>query len=234
MEPAGGGADAATGDAATGLVWYLAYGSNTHPDRLAAYLAGGRPSGASRTYQGCRDPGPPVASVALEVPGAVYFATESPVWTGGRAFYDPAYDGGGGGGRGGRGAPVLARAHLVTGEQFCDIAAQEMYRPPGHGPDPDRDLGDAVRDGRAVLGGGRYETLVCPGALDGLPVLTFTAPWAMEAVTLNAPSAAYVRYLSRGLLSAGTWDADTVAAYLSGCPGAAGHWTPGTVMELMG
>ncbi|GAA4913158.1 histone deacetylase [Streptomyces coeruleoprunus] len=204
-----------------GLVWYLSYGSNTHPDRLASYLAGGRPPGAARTYPGCRDPRPPAASVALEVPGALYFATESPVWTGGRAFYDAEA-------RGGR---VLARAHLITAGQFSDVAAQEMYREPG--PDGDLDLRAAVRDGRAVLGEGRYETLVCPGTLDGHPLLTFTAPWAMDAVAWNRPSAPYVRYLVRGLLDAGAWDAGTIAAYLAACPGAAGHWTATQIMELM-
>ncbi|MFF8959094.1 histone deacetylase [Streptomyces sp. NPDC014894] len=186
--------------------------------RLRYYIAGGTPPGSNRTYPGCRDGSPPERSVAVELPGTLYFATRSPVWTGGRGFYDP--DAGG---------QVLARAHLITARQFSDIAAQEMYRTPG----PDLDLGTVLDEGRDVLGPGRYETLVCPGFLDGLPVVTFTAPWRMTDVAWVKPSAVYLRHLASGLLSAGVWDAGDIARYLSGAPGAAGAWTPDETARLM-
>lgn len=200
------------------MVWYASYGSNMHLDRLAHYIEGGRPSGAARAYPGCRDRRPPVESVPVELRGALYFATRSPVWRGGRAFYDPDADG-----------RVFARAHLVSAGQFADIAAQEMYREPG----ADLDLGEVLSTGRSVLGAGRYETLVCTGRLDGRPVLTFTAPWRMDEVTWTVPSAAYLRHLARGLLEAGAWDADVVTAYLAACPGTAGLWTARAVAELL-
>ncbi len=162
-------------------VWYTSYGSNMHLERLAFYIRGGRPPGTTKDYPGCRDTRMPSRSVPVELTGAMYFATESPVWGGGRAFYDPHASG-----------RVLARAHLVTTEQFFDIAAQEMYREPG----VSLDLAEVIASGRSVLGEGRYETLVCAGQHDGLPVLTFTAPWSMDDVAFNPPSAAYVRYLS--------------------------------------
>jgi hypothetical protein len=124
---------------------------------------------------------------------------------------------------------VLARAHLVTAQQFADIAAQEMYRAPG----TDLDLGDVLTQGRAMLGEGRYETLVCAGQVDDLPVLTFTAPWGMDDVQWVPPSAAYVRFLASGLLSAGAWDLEAVAAYVAACPGAAGHWSGESITELL-
>ncbi|MEV5339242.1 histone deacetylase [Streptomyces sp. NPDC052676] len=189
-----------------------------HLDRLAAYIRGGRPPGAVREYPGCRDPAMPVRSVPVELTGAMYFATESPVWSGGRAFYDPEVDG-----------RVPARAHLVTVGQFADIAAQEMYR----APDVDLDLEGVLTSGRAVLGDGRYETLVCAGQVDGMPVLTFTAPWRMNDVQWVPPSAAYVRFLAAGLLSAGAWDLEAVASYVAACPGAAGHWSVRSVTELL-
>ncbi|KQX13056.1 histone deacetylase [Streptomyces sp. Root431] len=207
-------------------VWYAAYGSNTHAERLACYLAGGRPPGAARTFPGGRDPRPPERSVALVLPGQVYFATESPVWGGGRAFYDAAADG-----------TAWGVAHLLTVGQFSDIAAQEMYRAPG----ADLDLTEVRATGRCSLGTGRYETLVCSGVLDGLPVLTFTAPWPMpegggeggeEDGGLRPPSAAYLRHVAAGLHGAGAWRPAEVAAYLAGCPGAAGHWTPEAVAAL--
>ncbi|MEU0275565.1 histone deacetylase [Streptomyces sp. NPDC006307] len=201
-------------------VWYTSYGSNTHVDRLAHYILGGAPPAANRLYPGCRDRRLPAASVPVELTGALYFATESPVWTGGRAFYDPGAEG-----------RVLARAHLVTAQQFSDIAAQEMYREPG--PDADLDLTRVLRDGRAALGDGRYETLVCAGTLDGHPLLTFTAPWRMRDIPWNAPSADYLRHIAAGLLATGAWDADTVTAYLASCPGVAGHWTRRRIGELI-
>lgn len=199
-------------------VWYTSYGSNMHLDRLAAYIQGGRPPGAAREYPGCRNPAMPARSIPVELTGALYFATESPVWGGGRAFYDPQVSG-----------RVLARAHLVTVDQFSDIAAQEMYREPGAGVD----LVDVLTQGRAVLGEGRYETLVCAGQVDGLPVLTFTAPWGVRDVEWVPPSAAYVRFLASGLLSAGAWDVQAVASYVAACPGAAGHWSEEAIADLL-
>ncbi|AKN71400.1 histone deacetylase [Streptomyces sp. PBH53] len=201
-------------------VWYTSYGSNTHLDRLAAYLRGGRLPGAAREYPGCRNPAMPARSIPVELTGAMYFATESSVWGGGRAFYDPEVDG-----------RVLARAHLVTTDQFADIAAQEMYRTPG--PDLDLDLTDVLSQGRAVLGEGRYERLVCAGQVDGLPVLTFTAPWGIHDVRWVPPSAAYVRFLAAGLLSAGAWDEDAIASYVASCPGATDHWSPAEIAALL-
>ncbi|GAA2192254.1 MULTISPECIES: histone deacetylase [Streptomyces] len=201
-------------------VWYTSYGSNTHLDRLAAYLRGGRLPGAAREYPGCRNPAMPARSIPVELTGAMYFATESSVWGGGRAFYDPEVDG-----------RVLARAHLVTTDQFADIAAQEMYRTPG--PDLDLDLTDVLSQGRAVLGEGRYERLVCAGQVDGLPVLTFTAPWGIHDVRWVPPSAAYIRFLAAGLLSAGAWDEDAIASYVASCPGAIDHWSPEEIAALL-
>ncbi|WP_049580041.1 hypothetical protein [Streptomyces sp. SBT349] len=195
-----------------------------HLERLACYLAGGVPPGASpsRAHPGCRDPRPPERSEAVTLPGTLYFATESAVWTGGRAFYDPNAPG-----------ETPAHAHLLTVDQFSDIAAQEMGRVPGRDPGVDLDLPGVVRTGRARLGPGRYETLVCAGSRDGLPVLTFTAPWRSVSVPWNAPAAAYLRHLGTGLIAAHGWDAATAAGYLASRPGARGHWDPAAVRDLL-
>ncbi|QDY76545.1 histone deacetylase [Streptomyces qinzhouensis] len=199
-------------------VWYASYGSNTDPGRLRAYLRGGRPAGAARPTPGCRDPRPPERTIPLELPGTLHFATWSPVWSGGRAFWDPDAEG-----------TTWARAHLITLGQFSDIAAQEMYRAPG--PGTDLDLTEALARGRATVGPGRYETLVCPGFVAGLPVLAFTAPWRCGEVPGVSPSAGYLRHLAAGLLDAGAWKASAVARYLAAAPGAAG-WTPERVAAL--
>lgn len=199
-------------------VWYASYGSNMHLDRLACYIKGGRLPGAGKVYPGCRDQRPPSRSVPVELTGALYFATESPVWGGGRAFYDPQGEG-----------RLYARAHLVSASQFADIAAQEMYREPGQ----DLDLGEVLAAGVARLGSGRYETLVCAGRLDGIPVLTFTAPWSADETAPVPPSREYVRFLASGLLEAGAWDAAAVAAYVASSRGAAGQWSERAIRELI-
>lgn len=196
----------------------MSYGSNMHARRLYAYLAGGRPAGASRSCPGCRDPRPPARSVPVELPGTLYFAQESRVWTGGRAFYDPA----------GKGR-VRCRAHLLTLGQFSDIAAQEMYEEPG----ADLDLSAVLEHGRDQRGEGRYETLVHPGDLDGLPLLTFTAPWAVTDVVCTKPSARYLHHLAEGLLEAGAWSRRSIAEYLASCPGALGQWSVEDIASLI-
>ncbi|MFD7031083.1 histone deacetylase [Streptomyces sp. NPDC059917] len=199
-------------------IWYASYGSNMHMDRLSTYISGGTPAGATRTYPGCRDHRAPERSIAVELEGCLYFATESPVWTGGRGFYDPTAPG-----------RMRGRAHLVTVSQMSDIAAQEMYKEPG----TDLDLTTVLRLGRAELGPGRYETLICPGAIEGVPLLTFTAPWTLQDIEPLMPSAAYLRYLAGGLLESGPWEERDIADYLTSCPGAAGNWTPTQVLELL-
>lgn len=203
---------------ATGRVWYAAYGSNLHLSRLSCYLAGGRPPGGRVDYPGCRDPRPPQRTRPVTLPGELYFALESPVWTGGTAFYDP--DGGG---------STAARAYLVTVGQFADVAAQEMHRP----PERDLALDEVFAAGRAALGPGRYETLVCAGEVAGYPVLTFTAPWRRTEVPGNPPVASYLRHLAAGLAESHGWSAPRIADYLATRPGAAGHWSAEAVAALL-
>lgn len=149
------------------------------------------------------------------LPGTIYFATHSPVWDGGRAFYDADAPG-----------PAAARAWLVTAGQFADITAQEMYRKPGG----DLDLADVLVTGRAQLGPGRYETLLHVGDHDDHPLLTFTAPWHMAEVSATAPSAAYLRMLAGGLIAAHHWSPARAADYLAGLTAA---WTTDAIAELL-
>jgi hypothetical protein len=191
----------------TALVWYAAYGSNMSRARFDAYLRGGRPQGAQRTYPGARNPSPPVADEALWLPGRVYFALESKVWGGGMAFYDRDAEG-----------ETPGRAYLLTVGQFSDVAEQEMHR----APSSDLAVADAVAAGEHRYGPGRYETLVCVGERLGHPVLTLTAPWRMGDMPFNAPSLPYLRMLASGLMEAHGWDAGRAAAHLVSLPGAAG------------
>lgn len=66
------------------------------------------------------------------------------------------------------------------------------------------------------------KTLVCPGPIEGITVVTFTAPWSLRDVEPRMPSAAYLRYLAGGLSESGPWEDRDIADYLSACPGAPG------------
>ncbi len=208
------------------LAWYVSYGSNMHAARLGWYIGGGCPPGGKRTYPGCRDRRPPSRSTPVSLPGGIYFAGESGAWTGGMAFYDPHLPG-----------EAAARAYLVTLEQFTDIAAQEMYRPPGDTteliPATGAAIDAAVANGRATLGPGRYETLICPGSRDGVPMLTFTAPEGASAVPCRPPAPVYLGMIARGLRESHGWPAERIASYLAGRPGVADAWSPDAVAALV-
>lgn len=186
-------------------LWYVSYGSNMSAARFACYLEGGRPPGGSRTNPGACDPRPPGRDEPVDLPGAVYFAGDSPQWGGGVAFYDHETPG-----------PSAARAYLVTSQQFADIAAQEMHRLPDPGdPLVEVVLGGLGGDGeRHHVGPGHYETLVEVGTLDGYPMLTFTSPHGRDGVPHTAPAPAYVATLVSGLVASRGWDPGRAAAYV--------------------
>ncbi len=185
-------------------IWYVSYGSNMCRDRLAAYLLGGRPEGARRAYDGARHQEMPVDDVAVELPGRIYFAGDSPTWGGGVAFYDHDEPG-----------PTAARAYRITATQFADIAAQEMHRVPEPDDPIERIVVEGLETGRHEAGPGHYETLIETGRLDGLPMLTFTAPHGFDAVTHTRPSAAYLAMLAQGLRESRDWSEEEIAAYLT-------------------
>jgi hypothetical protein len=160
----------------------------------------------------------PRADKAVWLPGTVYFATESQVWGGGRALYDPGASG-----------KLAGRAYLITVEQFSDVASQEMYREPGL----DLDLTQIVTGGLIQMGTGRYETFIYVGQDKQVPMVTFTAPWGIDDVPLLSPSSAYLQMLGQGLCETHAWDAQSAADYLANLPGARGAWTPEEIASLL-
>jgi hypothetical protein len=201
------------------LVWYAAYGSNMHAERLQFYLSGGTPPGGRRTYPGCRDPTPPRRTRPLMLPGGIYFALESKAWTGGLALFDPDLPG-----------EAAFRAYLISVGQFSDIATQEMYREPGTDLDV---IHEVIGRGRVELGTGRYETLVYAGSHDGIPALTFTARWHADDIEFNSPAKPYVAMLASGLHESHGWTPREIVAYLGSRPGIAGSWTEFQLAEVV-
>ncbi len=164
-DPAGRGSLGSAGTTTTCLtecavqaVWYVAYASNLALDRFRIYLCGGRPSGGLRDYAGCRDARDPARLVSLQVTGGLVFAGRSSVWGGGMAFLD-------------RGTPgrIACRAYLISPEQFADVTAQEMRRPPGG--EFARELEGLLTDVESLrtFGPGHYETVVRARAPSKVP-----------------------------------------------------------------
>ncbi|MBF6234817.1 histone deacetylase [Nocardia farcinica] len=203
-------------------VWYAAYGSNLHADRLAYYIEGGTPPGTNHTYPGFRDPTPPLKTQPLTLPGSIYFAWESPVWTGGVAFYAPNPSDG-------WPRQAAANGYLLTAGQFSDLVTQEMYREPSS----DLDLSPVLEAGRHQFGPGRYETLVRGDDFEGWPVLTFTSPWDIRTVQLNPPAARYIHMVSTGLHESHRWPAHQIVDYLSKLPGIQGTWDLSELCDLV-
>lgn len=202
------------------LVWYAAYGSNLGSARFAYYLSGGQPVGARRAYPGARDTRAPRRDRPLRLSGQLRFGGESLTWGGGIAFYEPglapllsisdppprdAAEPAGG--------AVLARAYLITAEQFADVASQEMRRAPGGV----MDLAPVLQAGRHGYGGGHYETVLHLGDLDGHPVLTFTAD-DPDALAARAPGRRYLQLLGAGLSDAHGLDHEGASRYLAQSP----------------
>ena len=201
-------------------VWYVAYGSNLAQDRFRCYLRGGRPSGGLREYAGCRDGRDPASIVSLHVGGRLVFAGASTVWGGGMAFLDRSASG-----------RVACRAYLISTEQFADVTAQEMRRPPG---------GEFAREleGKLIkvqswqtLGPGHYETIVRLGVRADAPLLTVTHGDVADLV-LAAPSEAYLSQICAGLHEAHFWGAEHIGTYLAPVPGVSRAWTEGQIVEV--
>lgn len=94
-------------------------------------------------------------------------------------------------------AATLARAYLITTEQFQDVLAQESGRDVG----TEVDLAEVASGGSSVLGDGNYDRVVHVGGSDW-PMLTFTTPRSIEGLSLNPPGQAYRETIVRGVVEA--------------------------------
>lgn len=198
-------------DDAERLVWYVAYGSNLLTSRIECYLHGGQPVGARRTYQGCRDKRPAIASRRWDLPGTVCLAGASTTWgtpASGVAFYDPTTSG-----------PAVGRGWLLRLEQVIDIVTQENGQDTGKFDEPLTRLlsGTSVEGGIPALGA--YDRLIRLDSVDEHPAWTLTSGAPARDLGLNAPSDTYRAAISAGLKETTGWDGAKVDAYLESLPG---------------
>jgi hypothetical protein len=177
-------------------VFYAAYGSNLSAERFACYIGGGTAHGATRALRGARDRRQPESWHALRLPGRLSFPGTPTVHAG---------------------SEVFARAWRLGWEQLEDVMAQEN----GRATIPLDLEPAALVDGSSMLvGPGRYDRLVCLGILEGLPVLTFTAPASIASVIPEAPSPAYLAHIVTGLRETFGFVDSEVVEYLGGAAGA--------------
>ncbi len=202
-------------------VFYAAYGSNLSAERFACYIVGGAAPGSQHTLRGARDPTLPESRPA-RLRGSLYFAGSAQGWGGGApAFFEPASA------TEQPVAAVFARAWRLGWDQFEDVMAQENSRDTSA---LDIEPGALVEGFSMLAGSGRYDRLLCVGTLEGLPILTFTAPGPTERVRPAAPSIAYLSHIIIGLRETFALDDGAVADYLGRAPGA----TPDLVLAAFG
>ena len=198
-------------------VWYVPYGSNLSLARFRCYLAGGRPDGGARLYDGCRDTREPDAVRAVELHGRIYFAGRSRVWGGGMAFYDPDAD-----------RTVAARAYLLTAGQLSDVIAQEVRRPIG----TDLDLNGLGPGEWVPVETEHYRRVLHVGTLDGFAMMTLTSA-THGPEDWRPPAAAYLRTIGTGLREAHGWSPARAGRYLAAAPGARDTWTAERVAAVL-
>jgi hypothetical protein len=204
-------------------VWYVSYGSNLNRARFLAYLQGGRVAGNDVVHRGCADTSLPLDDVALELSHALYFAGWSArAWGGTSAAFTTIAP---------QSASTLARAYLITRQQFAEVVRQENGNR-AEVDDFDVKLEAARQRGHArMLATGVYTELIQCGERDGHPMLSFTA--SENRRDFGRPSAAYLHVIGSGLKECHRLRNSEVAAYLGERPGLRGSWTHGQLLDIL-
>lgn len=173
----------------TAPVWYACYGSNLALGRFRVYLEGG-----VRTKGSIEDP-PCGAGAAIAdhkpymINRQLYFAGESSKWDGGAVAFlgtEPTE------------FPVTyGRIFLLSFGQFRHVVQQENGGKPAT-------IDYASTRTRTTVSAGWYSELIPLGSVDGIPVMTLTAPPG-RVDRPKKRSEAYVRTILAGLAETFPW-----------------------------
>jgi succinyl-diaminopimelate desuccinylase len=200
-------------------IWYASYGSGLSKENFLMQIRGGNPEGSKRVYAGCTNQAPPQKDVFMLLPHRLYFAGQCEAWGGGHINIEiePSPD-----------ASTIARAYLITIDQFEEIVAQQNKRRISQ-PLP---LKDAMQRGHATIGEGQgyYDELVCCGMKDGRPIFTLTA--VRPELPYVPPTLIYARLLCKGLAENTDMDHQAVITYMLSMPGIAGHYKKQELRKL--
>jgi succinyl-diaminopimelate desuccinylase len=191
-------------------VWYATYGSGLSKENFMCMIRGGTLEGSTRTYDGCIDKSAPLRDTFMYLPYALYFSGECVAWGGGHVCVMPEPS---------PGAHTIARAYLVTIQQFEQLAGQQNQRSIA----TRLPIKEAMQKGHATMYNGEsdYDELVYCGERDGYPIFTVTATKAHMPYV--APSEAYAKLLLKGLSENAQLSKADAVEYLYSTPGVAGN-----------
>ncbi len=200
-------------------VWYAAYGSGLSKENFMHQIRGGQPEGSTRAFAGCSDQAPPKKETFISLPYPLYFAGTCTEWGGGHINVLPEPS---------NTAHTIARAYLITVEQFEEIAAQQNDRLVTQ-PLP---LRNAMQRGHVTVGdgSGHYDELLFCGTKDDIPVFTLTA--VRPELPYTAPTPVYTRLLCKGLSENKDIDQQTAIDYMLATPGISGNYKKHDILRL--
>jgi hypothetical protein len=201
-------------------IWYASYGSNLLEERFLCYIRGGRPSGANRTYKGCRDKTLPIDSEEIYINQKLYFGKSSKNWDGGGvAFLGLSSD---------PGHLTLGRMYLITREQFMDVVKQETDTK----EKLTIDFEGAMEEGSYVFKDRSwYGTIVYLGEQYGCPIFTFTHQDDSQPVT--RPGNNYLATIVKGIGETFSLSKQEIYDYLHSKDGISGNYTEQELINLI-
>lgn len=170
-------------------IWYASYGSNISTERFMCYIQGGKPEGATRTYQGCKDQSPPIDQKSIQIPHELYFAKSAGVWNGGGVcFINPKKN---------ENANTLGNMYLITRQQFMEVVQQE-----NNTKDPIEIDFDRAQNQKSLVikENSWYGNLLSLGEKDEAPIFTFTNENYLSS-EINPPNHHYLKTIIKGLLA---------------------------------
>lgn len=188
-------------------VWYATFGSGLWKEHFLHSIIGDKPGETLRHNTGCTDKSAPIKDSFMSLPYKLFFAGRCQLHDdGGHAFIDYRKD---------ESAHTVARAYLITRQQFAEIVAQENLRTSA----TKLPYEAAIKRGHASIhkGTGDYDELLYCGTKDGYPVFSITTP--NPDVPYAAPSTAYTEMLCNGLSDVHNADREQAIDYLMSIPG---------------
>lgn len=201
-------------------VWYVCYGSNLSRDRFLAYIQGGKVKGNYIKEKGCRDKTLPIKEKNITINNELYFSSKSLKWNNqGVAFVNPVSD---------SRVKTLAKAYLITMEQFIDVTNQEN----GNSLKP-KAIKRAVRKslslGNANINNtSKYGKILYLGQSESYPMFTFTSLKMEEPI---APSCKYLKMISSGLKDSYGLELPEICEYFNKAKGV--NYSPETLETLL-
>ncbi|WKK76315.1 hypothetical protein QYS49_02815 [Marivirga salinae] len=185
----------------TDYIWYASYGSNISTERFMCYIQGGKPEGATRTYQGCVDQSPPIEQNPIKIPHELYFAKSAGVWNGGGVcFINPEKN---------ERTETLGNMYMITRQQFMQVVQQE-----NNTKDPIKIEFEKAQKEKSLIvrENSWYGNLLYLGDQNNAPIFTFTNENFLST-EINSPNLHYLKTIIKGLIASHQLSQSELEAY---------------------